>query len=121
VARIDELPQIWNGVGKLVRSGLGISAFGVQILDLPPNYTTGSHDESESGQEELYVALRGSGAIVLDDVPDGQLPLDSDHVARVGPGMARALRSGPDGLRVLCVGAAPGRAYQAPDWTETAG
>ena len=97
VSRVDDLPQLWGGVAKLVRAGLGIRAFGVQILDLPPDYTTRSHDESASGQEELYVALRGSGAVVLDDVPDGRLPLDPDHVARVGPGVPRSLRSGPDG------------------------
>jgi len=119
--RIDELPQLWGGVAKLVRAGLGIRAFGVQIIDLPADYTTSSHDETDSGQEELYLALRGSGVILLDDVPGGRLPLDPDHVARVGPGVTRTLRSGPDGLRVLCVGGTAGRAYQAPGWTESAG
>jgi len=40
---------------KLVRTGLGITAFGMQIMDVPPDYTTASHDESDSGQQELYV------------------------------------------------------------------
>ena len=34
-------------------------------MDLPPDYTTQSHDESDTGQQELYVALRGSGAVVV--------------------------------------------------------
>ena len=58
---IDDLPQIWDGFAKLVRTGLDITAFGVQIMDLPPDYTTAAHDESDTGQQELYVALRGSG------------------------------------------------------------
>ena len=29
----------------------------------------------------------------------------------------RVLTSGPDGLRVLCVGGVPGAAYTAPEWT----
>ena len=118
VSRIDELPQLWGGFAKLVRAGLGITAFGVQIMDLPPDYSTRSHDERESGQEELYLALAGSGDVVLDDVPGGSLPLDADHVARVGPGVARTLRSGPAGLRVLCVGGTPGAPYAVPPWTE---
>ena len=70
---IDDLPQIWDGFAKLVRAGLDISAFGVQIMDLPPDYTTASHDESDTGQQELYVALRGSGAVVAGDL---RVPLD---------------------------------------------
>jgi uncharacterized cupin superfamily protein len=114
VRAIDELPELFGGVIRLARAGLGITAFGVQIMDLPPDYATESHDESDTGQQELYVALRGSGAVVVDD---GPLPLDGGHLVRVDAGRGRVLRSGPDGLRVLCVGAAPGRAYSAPEWT----
>jgi hypothetical protein len=115
-SHIDELPQIWDGFGKLVRKGLGITAFGAQIMDLPPDYTTKAHDESETGQEELYVGLRGSGAVLL--AGDERLPLDAEHVVRVSPGVDRRLTSGPEGLRVMCVGGVPGRAYRAPEWTD---
>ena len=113
---IDDLPQIWDGWAKLVRSGLGLSAFGVQILDFPPNHTTRSHDEAESGQEELYLALSGSGEIVIGD-DEARLRLDPDHVTRVGPGVARTVVAGPDGVRMLCVGGVPGGVYTPPDWT----
>jgi uncharacterized cupin superfamily protein len=111
---IDDLPQLWDGFAKLVRTGLGISAFGVQIMDLPPDYSTKSHDESDTGQQELYVALRGSGVVV---VGERRLPLDPEHLVRVDAGVDRVLTSGPDGLRVLCVGGVPGAAYTAPEWT----
>ena len=58
---IDDLPSLYDGLIKLARSGLGITAFGVQVMDLPPDYTTQSHDEAGSGQQELYVGLRGHG------------------------------------------------------------
>jgi hypothetical protein len=112
---IDDLPQIWDGFAKLVRAGLDISAFGCQIMDLPPDYATKSHDESDSGQQELYVALRGSGAVVAGD---RRLPLDAEHLVRVNAGVDRVLTSGPEGLRVLCVGGVPGAPYVAPEWTE---
>jgi hypothetical protein len=85
-------------------------------MNLPPDYATKSHDESASGQEELYVCLAGSGAVVLDD--DGtELPLDAEQLAAVGPDVSRTLKSGPDGLRVLIIGGAPGKAYEPPDWS----
>ena len=111
---IDDLPQIWDGFAKLVRTGLGITAFGVQIMDLPPDYTTAAHDESDTGQQELYVALAGAGAVVAGDE---RLPLDPDHLVRVDAGVDRVLTSGPAGLRVLCVGGVPGAPYVAPEWT----
>jgi uncharacterized cupin superfamily protein len=115
-AHIDELPSLWGGFARLVRPGLGLSAFGANVMNLPPDYATKSHDESASGQEELYVRLDGSGAVVLGD--DGsELPLDADHLAAVGPGVARTLRSGPEGLRVLIIGGVPGEAYQPPGWS----
>ena len=111
---IDELPTLWDGFAKLVRGGLDITAFGANIMDLPADYSTTSHDEVDSGQQELYVALRGSGSV---DIEDMRLPLDADHLVRVDAETARVLTSGPDGLRVLCIGGVPGGAYQAPDWS----
>src|SRR3954452_23181601 len=119
-ARIDELPALWDGFARLVRPGLGLSAFGANIMNLPPDYATKSHDESSSGQEELYVALSGSGAVVVDETGE-RLPLDADHVAAVGPGTSRTLTSGPDGLRVLIVGGTPGAAYEPPAWSSGGG
>jgi mannose-6-phosphate isomerase-like protein (cupin superfamily) len=115
---IDELPTLWEGFAKLVRAGLDITAFGANIMDLPPDYSTKSHDESESGQQELYVALRGSGSV---DVDGETLQLDAEHLVRVDPGTARVLSSGPDGLRVLCIGGVPGGAYQPPEWSSAGG
>jgi mannose-6-phosphate isomerase-like protein (cupin superfamily) len=113
-ASVDDLPTLWGGFAKLVRAGLDISAFGANIMDLPPEYSTTSHDESESGQQELYVALRGSGSV---DVDDQRLPLDADHLVRVDAGTTRVLSSGPDGLRVLCIGGVPGGAYEPEEWS----
>jgi len=116
-SKIDDLPDLWDGFAHLVRAGLDVTAFGCQVMDLPPDYSTKSHDESESGQEEVYFALRGSGAVLIDE-EDRRLTLSPDHVVRVSAGTARTLTSGPDGMRALCVGGVPGQAYQPPEWTE---
>jgi mannose-6-phosphate isomerase-like protein (cupin superfamily) len=113
---IDELPSLWDGFARLVRPGLDITAFGANIMNLPPDYSTKSHDESESGQQELYVALQGSGSF---DIDGQRLPLDADHLVKVDPGTPRVLSSGSDGLRVLCVGGIPGGIYEPPEWSSS--
>ena len=114
VRAVDELPELWEGAVKLVRAGLGISAFGANILDLPPNYTTESHDEADTGQQELYVALRGAGRVVIGDQG---LTLDEEHFVRVDAGVERVLSSDGDGLRVLCIGSTPGAPYTPLGWS----
>jgi hypothetical protein len=51
------------------------------------------------------------------DIEDERLPLDADHLVRVDSGTARVLTSGPDGLRVLCIGGTPGGAYEPQEWS----
>lgn len=114
-AAIDDLPDMWDGFLRKLRHGLGITAFGANVMNLPPEYETVAHNESQSGQEELYVGLRGSGWIVLGD--GERLALDPDHVVAVGPPTDRTLASGPDGLRVLIIGSQP-NGYKPPDWLE---
>ena len=117
-SRIDDLPSLWDGVAKLVRSGLGLTAFGVNVLDLGPDYTTSDHTESESGQEELYVVLRGS-ATMLVGLPgeEEQVELTPEIVARVAPEARRLFRTGPEGARILIVGGTPGQAYEPQEWS----
>jgi uncharacterized cupin superfamily protein len=114
--RYDEMPELWDGFARLVRPALGITAFGVNLMNLPPDYETSAHDERDSGQEELYVALAGSGAVIVEDGAE-RLPLDHDCAIRVGPETRRTLASGPDGLRVLIVGGTPGKPYVPQQWS----
>ena len=106
--RYDEMPTLWDGFANLVRPGLGLTAFGANVMNLPPDYETKAHDESGSGQEELYVALQGSGAVLIGEERE-RVPLDPDRAVRVAPATSRILASGPDGMRVLIIGGVPGR------------
>ena len=60
------------------------------------------------GQEEVYIALRGSGTLEADGE---KYALDPDHIVRVGPAVKRKVIAGPEGLRLLALGATPGEAY----------
>ena len=115
-ARYDEMPTLWDGFAHLVRPGLGLTAFGANVMNLPPDYETKAHDESASGQEELYVALEGSGAVLIGDERE-RVALDPDRAVRVSPATSRILASGPGGMRVLIIGGVPGQAYVAPEWS----
>jgi mannose-6-phosphate isomerase-like protein (cupin superfamily) len=116
VKRIDEMEGIYGGAFKRVRAELGVESFGMQIIDMPPNYDGyPEHDHSEDGQEEVYLTLRGSGEIEIDGE---RFPLDEDHVARVGPGIKRKVWPGDDGVRILVIGGRAGEVYEAPEVTK---
>jgi uncharacterized cupin superfamily protein len=119
-SRIDDLPTLWDGMCKLVRAGLGLTAFGVNVLDLGPNYVTSDHTESGSGQEELYLVLRGSATLLV-GAPgqEERVELSPDVVARVAPDARRLFHTGFEGARLLIVGGAPGKPYELQDWSST--
>ena len=114
--RIDEMDAAYGGAYKRVRAELGVESFGLSILDLPPNLEQfPEHDEKDTGQEEVYVAVRGSGWIEVDGE---RVDLDPDTIVRVGPEATRKIYTGPDGMRVLALGAVPGGVYEAPDTSQ---
>ncbi|MET0304779.1 MAG: hypothetical protein ABW196_00950 [Solirubrobacterales bacterium] len=113
VKKIDEMEAIYMGSFKRARAELGVESFGMQIIDMPPNFENyPEHDHAEDGQEEVFMALRGGGEIEIDGE---RFPLDGDHVARVSAGTKRKLWPGADGIRVLVLGGVPGEVYEAPD------
>src|ERR671937_407078 len=69
VTQIDEMEPIHGGLARRARATLGVSAWGMQVLTLPPNWDGyPDHDHGEGavdpGQEEVYVPLEGSAVLV---------------------------------------------------------
>ena len=65
-------------------------AFGMQVIDMPPGYADyPEHDHAETGQEEVYVVLRGSAEMDVDGERVQHRPRH-DHPRR---GQARSARS----------------------------
>ena len=120
VKRLGEMQRAFGGALARVRAELGITAFGVQVVDLPPSSgdLAPEHDHRHDGQEELYVLLAGSAEVV---VPDSTVRLDPETFLRLGPEVRRRIRSGPEGARVLMIGGVPGQAYTPPAMSELDG
>ena len=67
VKRIDEMEAIFGGAYKRARAELGVTAFGMQVIDFPPNFEGyPEHDHGSDGQEEVYFALGGGAEIEVD-------------------------------------------------------
>ncbi len=114
--QIDEMEAAFGGGLKKARAELGVESFGMQVIDLPPNYSDyPEHDHASDGQEEVYSVMSGSGEI---DVEGERVPLAPDILIRVGPAAKRKIYSGADGLRLLALGGTPGAAYEAAEFTE---
>ena len=59
----------------LARKTLGLQAFGMNIVELPPGESIPEHDETASDQEEVFIVVSGEATIVIDG---------EDHAAPVG-------------------------------------
>lgn len=110
---IAGMASLHGGAVKLAAAELGIESFGMQLLDLPPDFDDyPEHDHADDAMEEVYVTLTGSGTFVIDGRP---VPIDPSSMLRIPPGARRRLKPGPEGARVLAIGNAVGRPYRRPE------
>ena len=113
VKKIDEMEAIYGGAFKRARAEMGVEAFGLAVMDLPPNLEQyPEHDHSEDGQEEVYVTLGGRGEI---EIEGKRHPLEPETIVMVGPGVKRKIWTGDEPLRLLAIGGIPGKPYAAPE------
>jgi mannose-6-phosphate isomerase-like protein (cupin superfamily) len=103
---------------RFAREALELQNQGMTLFTLAPDFKLPfGHRHKE--QEEVYVVVKGSAQVKLDDEI---VELATWDAVRIPPATARALRAGPDGAEVLAVGAPkvpPGDAEVLPDfWPE---
>ncbi|HEX6699146.1 MAG TPA: cupin domain-containing protein [Gaiellaceae bacterium] len=91
-----------EGRRKLVARELGARAIRLNQFDSQPGQAGFEHDERESGQEEVYVPLRGSGVL---RVEGEEVPLEPGRYVLVPPEATRQVVAGPEGLSYAVVGA----------------
>jgi quercetin dioxygenase-like cupin family protein len=104
---VGTLDGMGEGPGfRKVRSELGVTAFGVNAIVLPPGYTSRRHQHER--QEELYFIHRGEVEFAFGD--GTRRTLGEGGFARVDPATTRSLRNTSDTEEAVyvCVGGAGG-------------
>ena len=97
-----------GGAFHFVRRELGVLAFGVNWIELPPGTEGREHDESASEQEEVHVVVAGSGLYRIDGE---EVTVGTGDFLRFDPETTRCPIAGSDGLTLVAIGA-PRGAYE---------
>jgi quercetin dioxygenase-like cupin family protein len=110
--------EVMEGSGdatwRLARKALGTSSFGFNLVEIAPGGRIPEHDESGSGQHELYVILDGEATLQI---------AGEDHAAPAGtfasiePPVSRTIVNRSDRpLTALVIGVDPSGSYESPGW-----
>ena len=112
ICHVDELET--NGAWGLVRRTLGVSAFGLNVVDIAAGDSIPEHDETGRGQEEVFLTLAGSPTLVVDGTDH---PLPQGTFARLDIELRRTVRNdGAEPARVLIMSAPRTSGYEPMSW-----
>src|SRR5436190_9638542 len=85
---VGHLDGLGDGYGfRKIRRGLGVTAFGINAISIPPGYTAPPHYHEE--QEETYFVHSGSVEIEFGD--GSRYELGPGGLARVDAGTVRTI------------------------------
>jgi quercetin dioxygenase-like cupin family protein len=97
---VANLDDIGEGYGfRKIRRALGVTAFGINAIVLPPGIETGSHYHEE--QEETYFVHKGSVEFEFGD--GSKHVLEPGGMARVDAATIRKIRNVSDGDAVYVI------------------
>jgi uncharacterized cupin superfamily protein len=112
IAHLDECETTGNW--SLVRRTLGLNAFGMNAVTIPPGEQIPEHDETGRDQEEVFFALEGDATLVIDG--EGR-PLPQGTFARLDPAVRRTVRNETDApVQVLIMSAPRTSGYEPMGW-----
>lgn len=102
------------GDWRLVRRSLDLSAFGLNLVDIPPGEQIPEHDETERDQEEVFYVVSGSPTLIVDG---GEHTAPAGTFARIDPEHMRTVRNdGAEPASVLIASAPRSSGYEPMDW-----
>jgi uncharacterized cupin superfamily protein len=102
---VSSLDELGEGYGfRKIRQELGVTAFGINAIVLPPGYETGLHCHER--QEETYFVHRGQIEFRFGD--RSKHLLDEGGVVRVDPATARGMRNAGDGDAIVVIAGGEG-------------
>jgi mannose-6-phosphate isomerase-like protein (cupin superfamily) len=97
---VGNLEGLGEGYGfRKIRTGLGVTAFGVNAIVMPPGFETSSHYHDE--QEELYFVHRGTIAITFGDGSTHELA--AGGLARVDAATPRSIKNVGEGDAIYVI------------------
>jgi len=115
VKRVEDFEAIFGGGFRRARAGLGVSSFGLAVIDLPANFSRfPEHDQTHDEQEEVYTVLTGR-AILRVGGEDHELELCFFDGS--GATEKRKLITGDQPARIIAMGATPGKVYDPPEFS----
>jgi len=102
---VDDIGPLFDGAPDLefraATKALELEQSALSYQRVPPGYRF-PYGHTHMKQEEVYVVLRGSGRMKVDDEI---VALKEWDAVRVPPGTWRGYEAGPEGLEILVVGA----------------
>jgi mannose-6-phosphate isomerase-like protein (cupin superfamily) len=103
---VSSLDELGDGPGfRKIRSPLGVTAFGMNAMVLPPGIETGRHYHDR--QQEVYFVH--AGTIEMEFGDGAAQTLEAGAIARVDPSTVRKIRNVGDGDAIyVIVGGADG-------------
>ena len=117
VKHTDEFEEMEGSGGatwRLARKTLGAETFGFNIVDIEPGGQIPEHDETASGQEEVFIVIEGEGTFVADDE---EHPAPAGTFIRYSPEVKRTVRNGSEErIRVLLIGVPGDSGYEPGGW-----
>ncbi len=103
-----------SGDWLLARRSLGLSAFGMNLVDIQPGAQIPEHDETARDQEEVFVVLSGEATIVIDGT---EHDMAEGACARLDPELTRTVvNRGERPARLLIVSAPRTSGYEPMGW-----
>jgi mannose-6-phosphate isomerase-like protein (cupin superfamily) len=119
ISHVDDVPPVkddWPTTWKSIRHHFGITAFGINAVTKDEGKVLiPEHDESESGQQEIYFVHRGTAHVMLDGEP---VTAPEGSVVAVEPQTSRKFEAGSSPTTLLVIGATPGKAYEVGGWEQ---
>jgi quercetin dioxygenase-like cupin family protein len=112
IRRREDLERTGNWL--LVRRSLGVGAFGINLVEIPPGERIPEHDESGRDHEELFLVLEGSPALVVDG---REIEAPAGTFARLDPHLSRTVvNHGDEPAAVLIISAPRTSGYEPLEW-----
>ncbi len=102
INRDDPSIESFRGAFFKIRRALGTTAIGINEIRFPPGIEGPEHDELDTGHEEIYIVLEGSGTFTIDGEA---VPVVVGDYLRVDADARRQAGAGPDGMTFIAAGA----------------